>query len=388
MHRTEEIPRNRNVAETVLTANKVRLKMQRFFNPARVVVLAAVAFASTHQVFAQKLDILGTTGGHPNSQATDVSASGTVIVGYSVGEGGRESFRWTKENGMVVLGGVPNGFHNLYPSSVSRDGLMIVGSCNAFSVAFRWTKESGMEVLDGLQERDGRSWASGASADGSVIIGTLTRPTDQYPGEKQEAFRWTKEQGLQTLGELPGGDNKGDHLAELAIRATGVSADGSVIVGHDLKHGEAFRWSKDGGMRGLGRLPGGEQSWAFAVSADGSTIVGSSATSTPDESQAVRWTAAGAIESLASLPGKRSFSRSKAHDVSADGAVIVGSVWDEKGTEAFRWTKKHGMVILGGLPEGYDRSSASAVSADGSVIVGYIEGPAGYKAVRWIDEYL
>lgn len=358
--------------------------MQRFFNPARVAVLAAAAFASTHQVFAQKLDILGTTGGHPNSQATDVSASGTVIVGYSVGEGGREPFRWTKENGMVVLGGVPNGFHNLYPSSVSRDGLMIVGFCNTNLVAFRWTKESGMEVLDGLHERDGRSWASGASADGSVIIGTLTRPTDQYPGEKEEAFRWTKEQGLQTLGELPGGDNKGDHLAELAIRATDVSADGSVIVGHDLKHGEAFRWSKDGGMRGLGRLLGGEQSWAFAVSADGSTIVGSSTTSVLDENQAVRWTIGGGIESLGKLSDKRSMST--AGGVSADGTVIVGSAWGEKGPEAFRWTKEHGMVGLGGLPYGYDRSSASAVSADGSVIVGYIDGPAGEQAVRWLNK--
>lgn len=240
-----------------------------------------------------------------------------------------------------------------------------------------------MEVLGGLQARDGGSWASAVSADGSVIVGTLTRPTDQYPGAMEEAFRWTKEAGPQSLGDLPEGDNSGDALAERLLRATGVSADGSVIVGHDLKHGEAFRWSKGGGMRGLGRLPGGEQSWAFAVSADGVTIVGASTTSVQDEQQAVRWTTEGGIESLGKLSDGDSMSI--AHDVSENGAVIVGVATGEKGPQAFRWKKEVGMVGLGALPEGYGRSSAAAVSADGSVIVGYIAGDAGYKAVRWVE---
>jgi probable HAF family extracellular repeat protein len=360
--------------------------MQIFFGPVKVAVLAAVAFASPPQVFAQRLEILGVTGGYSNSLATSVSGNGTVIVGYSEGEGRREAFRWTKENGMISLVSVPSGYYNLAANGVSVDGSVIVGFCRALNreqLAFRWTEESGMEVLEGLQEREGGSWASDASADGSVVVGTLTRPTDQYPGEVQEAFRWTKEEGPQGLGDLPEGDNLGDASAEFGSRAVAVPADGSVIVGHDLKNGEAFRWSKDRGMRGLGRLPGGEQSWAFAVSADGSTIVGASTTSVQDEYQAVRWTTEGSIESL----GKHSDgdSMSFAHGVSANGAVIVGVATGEKGPEAFRWTKEVGMVGLGALPEGYDRSSAGAISADGSVIVGYIAGDAGYHAVRWIE---
>ncbi len=74
-----------------------------------------------------------------------------------------------------------------------------------------------------------------------------------------------------------------------------------------------------------------------------------------------------------------------AHDVSENGAVIVGVATGEKGPQAFRWKKEVGMVGLGVLPEGYGRSSAAAVSADGSVIVGYIAGDAGYKAVRWVE---
>lgn len=38
---------------------------------------------------------------------------------------------------------------------------------------------------------------------------------------------------------------------------------------------EAFRWTSDGGMVGLGDLPGGRfDSFAIGVSADGSVIVG------------------------------------------------------------------------------------------------------------------
>lgn len=351
-----------------------------------VTVIAAVAFASASQVFAKRLEVLGVTGEYSNFQATGVSGNGAVIVGYSEGKGRHEAFRWTKENGIVGLGSVPKGYYNLMANGLSADGLVIVGFCSALNreqLAFRWTQESGMEVLGGLQARDGGSWASAVSADGSVIVGTLTRPTDQYPGAMEEAFRWTKEAGPQSLGDLPEGDNSGDALAERLLRATGVSADGSVIVGHDLKHGEAFRWSKGGGMRGLGRLPGGAQSWAFAVSADGATIVGASTTSVQDEQQAVRWTTEGGIESLGKLSDGDSMSI--AHDVSENGAVIVGVATGEKGPQAFRWKKEVGMVGLGALPEGYGRSSAAAVSADGSVIVGYIAGDAGYKAVRWVE---
>ena len=74
------------------------------------------------------------------------------------------------------------------------------------------------------------------------------------------------------LGDLSGG------LYE--SKAYDVSADGSVVVGRSRSSGigladgyEAFRWSLDGGMIGLGP-PGGQFSQATSVSADGSVIVG------------------------------------------------------------------------------------------------------------------
>ena len=71
------------------------------------------------------------------------------------------------------------------------------------------------------------------------------------------------------LGHLPGDTNS---------TATGVSADGSVIVGtsSSASGSQAFRWTAGSGMVGLGYLPGGTNSSATAVSGDGSVVVGTS----------------------------------------------------------------------------------------------------------------
>jgi probable HAF family extracellular repeat protein len=94
-------------------------------------------------------------------------------------------------------------------------------------------------------------------------------------------------QGIQGLGFLPGGSNS---------NAFGVSADGTVVVGqgHDMLNlQQAFRWSAANGMVGLGFLAGGGGwSTATGVNADGSVVVGSANSDPSCCQQAIRWTAA------------------------------------------------------------------------------------------------
>jgi probable HAF family extracellular repeat protein len=75
------------------------------------------------------------------------------------------------------------------------------------------------------------------------------------------------------------------------------------------------------------------------------------------------------FQSLGYLPGG-TFLSSSAYAVSADGTTVVGTSQSSNGLEAFRWTARSGMIGLGDLPGGGFRSVAYGVSADGSVIVG------------------
>lgn len=176
------------------------------------------------------------------------------------------------------------------------------------------------------------------------------------------------------LGDLPGGN--------VYSRAFAVSADGTTVVGwgHSESGNEAFRWTEGGGMVGLGDLPGGRfESRVNGVSADGSTVVGYGTTESGNE--ASRWTEGGAMVGLGDFPGGRFFSI--AYDVSADGSTIVGFGTHASGREAFRWTEGGGMVGLGDFPGGDFYSDARGISADGSTIVGYGVSRLGVEAFVW-----
>jgi probable HAF family extracellular repeat protein len=219
-----------------------------------------------------------------------------------------------------------------------------------------------------------RALATAVSDDGAVVVGYRTNDSDSA-----EAFRWTRQGGMVGLGDLPGGT--------FYSIAFAVSADGSAVVGYGYSaYGhEPSRWTPATGMVSLGDLPPGSLGGgALGVSADGSVAVGwtSSASGSPE---AFRWTRESGLVGLGDLPG--GIFDSTACGVSGDGSVIVGNSRSSLGEEAFRWTSATGMVGLGALPGGSFNSYADAVSADGLVVVGYSSsddgsGQAGRQAFR------
>jgi probable HAF family extracellular repeat protein len=272
---------------------------------------------------------------------------------------------------LTQLTWLPGDNFNYNTTGVSCDGSVVVGTSGHdlsgygdFYRAFRWTAGSGMVSLGSSYD----SFASGVSADGSVII-----------VNDGGAFRWTAGTGLVGLGHLPG---------TTTSSATGVSADGSVIVGTSYPDSgeQAFRWTAGSGMVGLGYLPGYTNSDALAVSGNGSVVVGSSGYSgyqqyvgAPGKYQAFRWTAGSGMVGLGYLPGG---TNSAATGASTDGSVVVGTSSSASGVQAFRWTAGSGMVGLGYLPGG-NSSSATAVSGDGSIVVGSSYSASGNQAFRW-----
>lgn len=220
------------------------------------------------------------------------------------------------------------------------------------------------------------SIAQSVSADGTIVVGTSSSNSGGATG--YEAFRWTAREGIVGLGDLYGPGN-------VLSTANGVCSHGPTIVGWSRSaatypRSEAFLWTPEDGMVGLGSLPGGQAgSLAHDVSADGSVVVGH-AHYASGAAAACRWLAGEGMVALEDPPG--STLGSVAHGVSADGTVIVG----RRGHEAFRWTSHEGLVGLGDLPGGLLDSEALGVSADGATVVGTGTTAFGDKAFRWTEE--
>lgn len=199
----------------------------------------------------------------------DTNPDGSISVGTLYLQGGYWAFRL--DGSMVtMLGELPGGAYYSEGKAVNDDGSVIVGRSHTAQgyEAYRWENN----IMTGLGDFAGgtfKSYANAVSADGSIIVGAGTSSTGL------EAFIW--ENGVMSrLGDIP--ENYMETIAN------DISADGTIVVGHcqNSTMQEAFLWDKVNGLRllkpeleaaGL-NLDGWTLEYAYAVSADGTTIVG------------------------------------------------------------------------------------------------------------------
>lgn len=254
---------------------------------------------------------------------------------------------------FMGLGDLPEGDFGSFAADISGDGTTVVGHSsstpdhnNTQAEAFRWTLSEGMVGLG----KDSKSGATGVSFDGSVIVGSnLTKDINTSTGIT-EAFRWTQTDGKQGIGFLPG---------KTTSFANEVSADGNTIIGNSSDNTpnntiEAFKWNQTGGMTGLGDLPGGDYSSATGISGDGKVIVG--VADLRGAREGVMWTESNGIVSIGAdlVPIGASY----------DGSVIAGfNPYESAGRQAFRYTESVGIDYLG-------LGNVLGISADGSLILG------------------
>lgn len=221
---------------------------------------------------------------------------------------------------------------------------------------------------------DSESFATAISRDGRVVVGYSGQP---LPPARTEAFIWTGESGLVGLGGLPGWDS-----ATPNSRATDVSADGRVVVGSSAStlrpQGEAFRWSQTDGVQSIVQhsLISLITSSASAISNDGSIIYGNGQDSN------------GGLRSFRTVSGEfQQHPRPLASAISADGTVIAGNRLDIPGSgrsmaQRYGWNAESPLP-LGDLPGGIEDSAAMDISADGSVIVGFGTTSFGREPFVW-----
>jgi hypothetical protein len=144
------------------------------------------------------------------------SADGSEIAGSADGH----SFRWTRQGGRQDIAAMDR------PLGISADGTVILGTKGDHVI--RWTQAGGAQDL-GTVQTDGKTVAHliEASADRAEIVGSLEIKAHDNVPAISHAFLWTQAGGVQDLGTLGG----------KSARLEGVSADGTVIVGHFVDAG-------------------------------------------------------------------------------------------------------------------------------------------------------
>ena len=139
-----------------------------------------------------------------------------------------------------------------------------------------------------------------------------------------------------------------------------MNSDGTLIADASSSTDEMHLWSVDSGWQAFGGVPGFSLVSAWAMSADGSTVVGALA---PYE--AFRWNHVEGFVLMGTL-GTVS--------VSGDGRVICGMDNAAPNNQTIRWTEEGGVQTLGVLP-GATWSGLGYCSADGSVVASCSGGP-------------
>lgn len=249
--------------------------------------------------------------------------------------------------------------------AISDDGRVVTGDSNW--IPYIWTEASGQETIP-LPAGHELFDVTGISGDGSTVVGGVRVGETFY--KHYESFRWTKEGGLQLLGRLPG------EMFQWAY-ATAASYDGSVIVGTDNTHNgyRAYRWTEATGQVDLGTLGTLNTAYppssdATGVTSDGSTVIGGVTTTNDDSSKAFRWSNGGGFDLIGapSWSGSGWGPNSGAKAISGDGSVITG-FYQPGDIKQWIWTAESGFSVLSS-PGEQTTVAVRALSQDGATLVG------------------
>jgi uncharacterized membrane protein len=371
--------------------------MKRFNHTwVRALTSACVAVVLTEVSWSQSLTWIGIPG--LSVTPFDVSADGSTVVGqygiyYFDQTANLRAFRWTAETGVQdlhsLVGGRPE--NESVATAVSADGSVVVGYVSnernhnrrpddRLRYAFRW--ENGAVQLLTPPEASDISIALDVSADGSVIVGSATA---NFPTSDTmiHPVRWV-DGALQVL-EIPNLTRVGQALV-VSADGSSVAVEGAVLV-NERPVRRVFVW-RNGAVQ---MLPSPfEFAWPTGISADGSVVVGGSKSlddRLPVSTRSTRFRARhpacrwenGEPSVLNTPEGMLAV----AHDVSADGSVVVGGMYyfgifyfyyNFDDTRAVRWTQA-GIEDLNQtyadlLRDGSILVFAHAVSPDGRYIVG------------------
>jgi uncharacterized membrane protein len=209
------------------------------------------------------------------SNGYDVTPDGTQITGTSLAAGfDAGAFVWTEKTGVV---GIP-----MWTAvASSNDGQVIAGYYSNPFRAVVWTQGDEAAVELGSLSGGVQSSAADISGDGRIIVGQAETLPSLQGGNPigdfvQQGYIWREETGMVPLATLPGSTSDAPQA---------VNADGSIVVGYSQtpNGNEATIWREGEGVELLSDvlesvyaldLNGWTLQRATGISDDGSAIVG------------------------------------------------------------------------------------------------------------------
>lgn len=249
------------------------------------------------------------------------------------------AFFWTRKRGLQDLGTLPIDpsvaeFFASWANGLNDLGSVVGGSWYdaQYNHAFLWTRSGGIQDLGVPPGFLGSTDAYSINIFGQVV-GTAFESEGGDIGPPY-AFLWTRAAGMQLLGSLPGGQYS---------RASAINDFGQVVgtastYGSDLCN-DAFLWTKSGGMVDLGN-------WTALAINNFGRVVGSGIVG--GEDRALLWTSVNGLQDLGTLPGGNSSWAAAISDLD----LVVG--WSTTGaspntTHAMLWSRHSGMQDLNNL---------------------------------------
>ncbi len=245
--------------------------------------LDGVAFYWSDDTFTS----LGTFGGSL-SIAYGLSGDGSTVVGEAAdSDDAIQGFIWRRGDSQLTGMGFLNGGTSSYATLVNEDGTVVGGiatNASGQNRAVRWTNGTLTDL--GSLEGGGQVDLLGMNRDGSVLVGwSAYQPASQ--AVQIRAYRWQD----GTMRDI-------HNVSFTESRASGVSDDGSVVIGRAQMAASSgsilsvgpgggtvyrgFRWTEETGMITVDQwlrdngvtLEEDVTSNALFVSADGQTVVG------------------------------------------------------------------------------------------------------------------
>lgn len=326
-------------------------------------------------------------GGEFASYVSDLSASGAIVVGWSVSSEGDVAIRWTPRGGLQALGGQDGQAH-----TVSPNGEWIAGSVAASDppssaqgrAAVRWQSDGSYERLRSAPASPGNPQDAFSLTEGSVAL------------DDGRVFTTCFQLGVFfAIGcrfDAPG------QVSPIAAQAFGADADNNYagrLNGnrYDPFVHMVFNQTRLPYVSPACLPPTGCTGEARDFADDHSVIVGTSqvpsvgadpnASGAPLFDTGWVYSEANGAQRLPDLEGGDE--ATGAFAVSRDGRIAVGFGTDEGGRQAVIWIDEAAPVPIadllrdqdGELPEGWTLLEVRALSSDSRTFAGNAINPAG-----------